>query len=135
MSEEDIYRPPESSGLGLQDQAALGELMRGWEKMRLRYNLILLPFGLITLGIWAYTEPSFALALLLPSLAFGVGANLCYLAGPMVELYWRALFLNSEKAPHVRNLLYWGGVVLSIGILLLSILASIPLSATAGAFL
>lgn len=114
MSEFDPYHPPSNgSSSQLSDQPALRELVVGWERQRIHYNLILLPFGCGTLFIWSGIE-SYLTPLLVGAFLFAGGANLAYFLGPLVELYGRALLWNSKKALPLRQLLYWGEVGFSV---------------------
>lgn len=114
MSEFDPYHPPRDSSIGPpSDQPALRELVVGWERQRLRYNLILLPFGCGTLFIWIRIE-SYQAPLLVGAFFFALGANFAYLLGPLAELYGRALLGSSKRVLPLRQLLYWAGVGFSI---------------------
>ncbi|MDQ8188726.1 hypothetical protein [Roseibacillus persicicus] len=110
----DVYQAPAQRNEP--DPNSLRELVHGWERMRLRFNLILLPLGLIDLLLWSYQDWTQLLFLLPGALLFEIGANCCYFLGPLAELYARALL--PEVTP--RQLFYWAGVVFSLLIILLS---------------
>ena len=118
MSENDIYNAP-SSEIGKEDRTGLQELVFGWERLRLRYNLILFPLGLLTLGAWSYANVAYLPLVILLSVAFGFGANLCYLLGPLAELYFRGLTRSKEPPPWLRTGLFWAGLVLSALVILI----------------
>lgn len=119
----DVYQTPISSTE--EETNPYREIVIGWEKLRLRYNLILLIPGLLTLVIWIHQDLSQLILFIIPSIFFAIGANCCYLLGPLAELYGKAL----SKDLHLRRLLYWAGVIFSILIIAgFAILASITTS-------
>lgn len=103
----DVYQAPASEVKTEGNPYRL--LVVEWEKQRLRFNLILLPLGLLALIAWSYRDPKQLMVLLPGALLFGLGANLCYLLGPLAELYSRAFFPASNPRPF----LYWAGVTFS----------------------
>lgn len=109
------------------DQPALRELAVGWEAQRIRYNLILLPFGCGTLFIRSRIDEYLA-PLLFGAFLFAIGANLAYLLGPLAELYGRSLLSGSKEMRPLRQLLYWGGIAFSIIVIGLCALAGLSLS-------
>jgi hypothetical protein len=103
-------------------------IVRWWERRRLPYNLFVGGAGLLTLGyvllletvVWrSPLEPG----ILLPVVAFGVGANVCYGLGPLVEI--AAEKLSGRALLPVGPVLYRMGLTFSVGLALLpSLLAT-----------
>ena len=122
----DVYKAPASNET-VGDVSTCRDITLGWEKRRIRYNLILLPLGIFVLILWSYQDTSQLLFLIPGSILFGIGANLCYLLGPLGELYLKAFFPKLNPRPF----LYWAGVILSalviLGCGLLGWLASLTL--------
>lgn len=112
--DENVYRAPTSDSETPRERLALAELVRFWERGRLRYNLTLLPFGILTLVVWTFVIGPGAVFLLPLALIFALGANICYLAGPLGELYCRVFFQNSADTPRLRKTLYRGGLTFSL---------------------
>jgi hypothetical protein len=76
-----------------------------WEKLRLYFNLVLLLPGLFILSSMGLSLPT----LMAPALFFAVMANLCYLLGPLTELYACAITQQPEL-PKLRHLLFGLGL-------------------------
>ena len=109
-----VYQSPSNTQENETDPNPYREVVLGWERKRLRFNLILLPIGILALLAWSYHDIS-QLAFLIPgSLIFAIGANGCYLLGPLVECYCRAFFENSR----MRSFLYWAGLIFSALVIL-----------------
>jgi len=85
-----------------------------WEKLRLYFNLILLLPGLFVLSSLGFSLPD----LFAPALFFGIMANLCYLLGPLTELYACAITRQPEQ-PKLRHLLFGLGLAGSLLLFLL----------------
>ena len=109
------FDPPEASlevASGNLDQ--IKEIIRGWEGLRLRYNLILLVTGLLLLivghlagvAIWFTVFPAFCV---------GLGANACYFMGPLVEFYACAMFRERPFSNQVRFRVWLAGLLFSLG--------------------
>lgn len=104
---------------------ALREIVLGWEKLRLIYNVILLFPGLLILTLWT-SRHGMPWAAAVASAAFvGVGANIAYLLGPLTELYFRGLFRNGESIGRGRWLIFGGGLVVSGGVFLLALMGGL----------
>lgn len=113
-----IYRAPAADSPTTHEHHALAEVVRFWEKGRLRYNLVLLPFGMIALLTWVLSDLPTSSYLVVSVLLFAVGANGCYLLGPLAEIYGRVFLAKSAETPHLRRVLYWGGILFSMIVIL-----------------
>ena len=121
MTTSNPYAPPlaEISHSG-DDPGALRELVLAWEKLRLRYNLILFLPGLGVLWLWSSKMDFPIAALLILAVMVGLGANLCFFAAPIAELYLRALFRNGRAIGKRGRLLIFGaGLLISAGVFML----------------
>lgn len=105
--------------------SAFGELVKGWEKLRLLYNGMLLLPGIGVLAV-AFSRDSMPLPLAITSgLLCGLGANAAFFGGPLAELYLRAALFRGEPKPWLRKGLFCGGCFLSfvaMGLFLLGVL-------------
>lgn len=87
---DDAYRPPETSPWA--DRPAIAQapdLLWRWEKLRVAYNAVLLAESLFFLAVYSamgmIRNPG---TLILIALAVsGLGANVCFCAGPVVDGY------------------------------------------------
>ena len=116
MNELDPYATPQSDQpIEPVSLAALGELVKSWEKMRLLYNGVLLLPGIGTLAI-AVTKGLMEIgAAIIVALMCGLAANASFFLGPLAELYIRGIFFRGMPAPVLRKLLLIGGFVVSFG--------------------
>ena len=119
----DPYAPPSSPALPADDQRpALREIVLSWEKLRLLYNAILAVPGLLVLNAMT-GEFGITLAEAVLSAAFvAVGANLCFLLGPVAELYLRGLFRQGQPLGRGRWLIFGSGTLLSFFLFILTYL-------------
>jgi hypothetical protein len=91
----------------------LREIVIGWERMRILYNIILLLIGIIAIFFLLRT-PYFKLEeTILSAIAFGIFANVCFCAGPVAETYIRAIF-NNQDIRSLRLALFILGTLLSL---------------------
>ena len=60
-----------------------GTIIRRWERLRIVYNLVLIPWVLLILFV-SQTAPPGVILMVVPA---GILANLLYLLGPAVEAY------------------------------------------------
>lgn len=126
VSEENPYAPPSiEEGMLKQQKEALREIVIGWEKLRLLYNVILLVPGLVILALWTHRHGMPMLAALVSAVFVGVGANAAYLLGPLSELYFRGLFRNGESLGRGRWLIFGAGLVVSGGVFLLALMGGL----------
>ncbi|MGD2067732.1 MAG: hypothetical protein PVI57_03540, partial [Gemmatimonadota bacterium] len=110
----------------------LGGIVRWWERRRLPYNLIVGSAGLVStayvslLNVTVWGQP-LALRGLLPLIvAFGVGANVCYALGPVVEAAVEKL--SRGRVLPVGPALYRMGLTFSVGLALFpALLATLAL--------
>ena len=87
---------------------AIRSIVLRWERLRILYNLVLLGLVLVPTG-GSFQLPSLRE---LPVLAIGaVMANLCFMAGPVAEVYLSWLGLRSRW---VTVVLFAGGLLVSI---------------------
>lgn len=101
-----------------------GELLMWWEKRRLPYNLVVGASGLVSLGIINVISalpprahpvgiPLFAV------IAFGVGANVCYTGGWVIDTAL-ALAFKDDVRP-AGPALFRQGLIFSVGLSLLPV--------------
>lgn len=109
--------PASTTSLEPGSLAALGELVRAWEKRRLLYNGILLLPGIGTLALLMTENGATIGAVIAFGVLCGLGANVAFLAGPLAELYLRVLFFRSQPSPNLRRVLFFGGILVSLGII------------------
>lgn len=103
--------------------------LRWWESRRLLFNKVVGATGLVTLaGVSVlFLLPPWTLGglSLLPMLAaaavYGIAANACYTLGWVAELAARALW--GPQAPAIGPLLFRQGLIFSVGLTLLPMLA------------
>lgn len=125
MSEPNPYTSPATGPLHAgDDPLALGELVRGWEKLRLLYNGLMILPGIGVLALWVRSGMPLPLAIF-SSIVTGIGANIAFFLGPLSELYWRVLFRQGAPLGKGRNLIFGAGLAVSGGVILVA--ASIPL--------
>ena len=98
--------------------SALGELVKGWEKLRLIYNVVLLLPGAALMAYFVINRDMPAFAAIMFALASGVAANLAFFAGPIAELYFRAVFNRGKESPMLRRFLFGLGLIVSFGAML-----------------
>lgn len=121
MTENDPYRPPSVLPPTEAERASFGELVKGWEKLRLVYNAILLLPGLGILALWMNKGLPLAAALLC-ALFVAICANVAFLLGPLAELYIRGFFRDGQSLAKGRWLIFSAGLVVSAGVFLLAAL-------------
>ncbi len=91
----------------------LRDIVIGWERMRVLYNIILFLVGITAIFVMM-RAPFFELAeVILPAIAFGIFANVCFCAGPTAETYIRVIF-NTQDVKSVRMGLFILGTLLSL---------------------
>ena len=117
MEQADIYSPPTSEAV-VEPSGTMRDLVVSWEKKRIRYNFILLPFGLLTLLAWSYDDFWSLPYLILLSILFGIAANACYFLGPLAELYCRVIFSSLTSKLQLGTWFYWAGVAFSLLVIL-----------------
>jgi hypothetical protein len=117
----DPYAPPSSPALPADDQRpALREIVFGWERLRLLYNAILAIPGILVLNAMAGEYGMPLLIAILSAVFVAVGANLCFLLGPLVELYLRGIFRQGQPLGRGRWLLFGSGTLLSLFLFVLT---------------
>ena len=123
--DDDPYSPPRSGGEPdprLFGKQALVEIVRGWEKLRIAYNLILLVPGLGIGALWMTRQQLPVAFVIIQVVLLALGANFAFLLGPAAELYFRALFSRGEPIGVGRILIFGAGLVVSAGVLLAAFL-------------
>ena len=118
MIEPNPYAPPSAPPVA-SDHATLGELVRGWEKLRLIYNGIMILPGTGVLVLWVTRQKLPVPAAIVVGILFGIGANVAFMLGPLAELYLRGLFKNGASLGRGRLLVFGAGLVISAGVLLI----------------
>lgn len=112
------YAAPQSAP---SDLPASGQIFRvlvkSWEKYRLLYNGILLLPGIGVVCSWASIGPMSPLFLIGFPILCGIGANVAFFAGPLAELYLRALVFTKSDGLILRRFLLGGGLAISFAIM------------------
>ena len=119
-SSDDPYQTPRSMDGPGQPPAALGDLVRSWEKLRLLYNGILILPGLGVLTLWMTRGNLPATTVVILGIVTAVLANIAFLLGPIAELYIRAYFRGGESIGKGRWLIFSAGLLVSAGVFLLA---------------
>ena len=117
MIEPNPYAPPTALPVA-NDLATLGELVRGWEKLRLIYNGIMILPGIGVLVLWVTRQNIPIPAAVVAGILFSIGANVAFMLGPLAELYLRGLFRNEASLGRGRLLVFGTGLVVSAGVML-----------------
>lgn len=112
------YAPP-SAAPPADDRAALGELVRGWEKLRLLYNGIMILPGICVLFLWITRQQLAIPTAIIGGILGGIGANVAFMLGPLAELYLRGFLKDGASLGKGRLLLFSAGLVVSGGVLLI----------------
>ena len=100
-------------------------ILMWWESRRLIYNVIVGATGLVSLGVIgaiSMIPPGLGpkpIPPLIGILAYGALANICYTAGPMVEIALQSLW--KDKVLPVGPALFRQGIAFSVGLTLLPI--------------
>lgn len=120
---EDPYQPPKSDGEArLLSKHVLVEVVRGWEKLRIAYNLILLLPGLGIAALWMTRQQLPPIFVIVQVVLVTIAANLAFLLGPAAEVYFRAIFRKGETIGFGRMLIFGAGLVVSAGVFLVALL-------------
>jgi len=118
---ENPYAPP-VAGSEPDDlqRPALREIVLAWEKLRLWYNAVLLVPGLGVIAGWLNQGASLLIAVVM-AVMVAVGANFCFLLGPVAELYLRGLFRDGRPLGRGRLLIFGAGLVVSLGVFVVAL--------------
>jgi hypothetical protein len=117
------YTPPSSPAIPADDQRpALREIVLAWEKLRLLYNGLLVVPGLLVLNAMISQLGMALIEAVLSAVFVAVCANLCYLLGPVTELYLRGLFRQGQPLGRGRWLIFGSGTLLSFFLFILTYL-------------
>lgn len=121
MNAVDPYAPPGTDqALGEDQRPAVREIVVGWERLRLLYNAILLVPGLLVLvalmdeGLMTIDNA------VLSAIFVGVCANVCFLLGPLLELYVRGIFRRGQPIGRGRWLIFGSGTLFSLFLFILT---------------
>lgn len=118
--ETDPYVPPKSPlESGADRPSVLREVVVAWEKLRLLYNGLLALPGVLVLFLMIDRHGMPWIAALVSAVFVAVGANACFLLGPLAELYLRGLLLGGRGLGRGRWLIFGAGTVFSFGIFML----------------
>lgn len=105
----DSDQPPKIKG----PNSELREIVIGWERLRVLYNIILLLVGVIAIFV-TLQQPFFNLEeVVIPAILFGIFANFCFFVGPVAETYIRVIF-NFQDFKSMRLGLFILGTLLSL---------------------
>ena len=114
-SDQDAKRQPTNS--------ELRSIVIGWERMRILFNIILFLVGIVAI-FFLMRAPFFRLEhSILPAIAFGIFANICFCAGPTIETYIRVIF-NTQDIRSLRLSLFILGTLLSLVPAFIAIISS-----------
>jgi hypothetical protein len=97
----------------IQPSSELREIVIGWERLRILYNVILLLIGLVTILPIISRSPIILDGLLTSIIKYGIGANIFFCAGPTAEVYVRFIF-KTQNNKMVRIVLFTLGTLLSL---------------------
>lgn len=113
------YAAPQSGmASDAENQAALGELVRGWEKLRLIYNALLGLPGLLVLALMVNRQQMPVYAAAAGGLFVAAAANTAFFLGPLAELYLRGWFMGGKPLGRGRWLIFVAGLTVSFGVFL-----------------
>ncbi|MGB0993296.1 MAG: hypothetical protein ACPG32_12625 [Akkermansiaceae bacterium] len=87
----------------------------GWEKLRIKYNLILALPGIAILFFYMYKGELPIVGAFVSGLFMAIGANACFLLGPLSESY-AAAFFDKAELPTYRKVAFWAGVIGSLAL-------------------
>ncbi|MCU0797434.1 MAG: hypothetical protein MUF31_16055 [Akkermansiaceae bacterium] len=123
--EPNPYAPPVSADKdSAPDRHALRDIVSGWERLRLLYNLVLLLPGVIVLILWNQRQQMpFGFGLVSAAMV-AIGANIAFFLGPLAELYFRGLFRQGAPIGRGRWLIFGAGLVVSFGVFALALAGS-----------
>ena len=109
---EDI--PQMEEKLKRKNSPQLREMLVSWEKLRLLYNGVLLVLGVLLLFV--FFSPAFLatywLSAVIGAAYVGVGANIAFFLGPLIEAYTTA-FLGLQWRPAARIVVMLAGLIFS----------------------
>ena len=94
-----------------------------WERLRIRYNVIMLVAGILALAIGA-TQGIPILFSIPSAVVVGIGANVCFFLGPVTEFYACA-FRDLPETPYLRQYLFNIGVAFSLFLFVMSTLVTV----------
>lgn len=118
MDQTNPYATPRETGsTDPASTSALGELVKGWEKLRLIYNGILLFPGIMVVAAAVKGGELQIPGAIAFALVSGFCANLAFCAGPLAELYFRALFTGGRENNLLRKVLLILGILISLGVM------------------
>lgn len=124
--EMDPYAPPASDTTASPpDRGALRDIVAGWERLRLIYNLILLLPGVGVLLMWSVHQQMPLGFGLFSAAMVAVAANCAFFLGPLAELYFRGLFRDGASIGRGRWLIFGAGLVVSFGVFALAFAGSL----------
>lgn len=113
------YAPP-AAPPSRDERATLGELVLGWEKLRVIYNGIMILPGLAVLALWVDRQNLPLFAATICGILVAVGANIAFMLGPLAELYLRGLLRNGASLGKGRLLIFGAGLIVSAGVVVIS---------------
>lgn len=116
----DPYQRPKTDASPIPETAALRELVRAWERLRLLYNAIMIFPGLGVLALWITRGNLPIGGAILFGILVGLGANAAFFLGPLAELYLRGFFRHGEGIGKGRWLIFSAGLVVSAAVVLLA---------------
>ena len=82
--------------------------LQEWNKLRIIYNVVLFVVGILAAGPTLLIAP----AVLIMVLLYAVIANICFCAGPFIDIYY--LVFSETQTSLLRNTLFILGLLISI---------------------
>ena len=119
MSENDPYTTPSTDPTaGTPPPKVVGSprtIIWAWERLRLRYNLILLIPGVAILIFYTTRIGIPFGGAASGGFVMAIGANLGFFLGPLSEMY-SAATLDKPELPKYRKFAFWAGVIGSLAL-------------------
>ncbi|WP_035611543.1 hypothetical protein [Haloferula sp. BvORR071] len=115
------YTPPLAAAAPAEDQKpALREIVIAWERLRLLYNALLAIPGILVIVAAVSETNTTLIGAIISGTLVAVGANLCFMLGPLAELYLRGIFRKGEPLGRGRWLIFGSGTLLSLFLVILT---------------
>lgn len=114
VPDENPYSPPQKlDSEVIESSGAVREIVLGWEKLRIFYNVFLVLAGCVAVGVSSVSGNNIGFSILF----ILIPANLAFFLGPLAELYIRGALRRGEAIGRGRYLIFGAGLVVSIGFL------------------
>lgn len=107
----DAYAPPMAESLPVMARHEVRAVIVAWERLRIIYNVVLLVAGVGAISLWEFLG---MVPVLLGVVGVGIGANACFFAGPLAELYSMGIRRSGPWKSSGRWLVFGGGLGFSL---------------------